>query len=411
MASSSALLTGANILSALILLVTIPFVIQSGGMAGYGIVVMVQAFALTLTRFFDGQAWQVYIRVVGLGYGKAAALRIGLMLDVVALLGIGLAACSASFFMQLWQAQIIPFEIGALFALSILNQCTFSWVGVLRLEGKFAILALTTLLPSVVRLCALVILSLAEALSLRAIAWIYALTEIIRFILIAWYGLRLLGKQTIQAGSKKSGAWSAVKGFTFWNWLMNLVDLPVQYLDSLLVGRLLSLELVGVYGALKRIASVCSQISAPLYQVIFPEFTRLIAANAFSACRQLLWQSVMIMLGVGLLVLSILYASHSIWLPYFGLPLQYTPELFVFMGLQIAALAFTAIHPLMSALGWVRAGFYIILLSNIIFLALFYLWGQHYALMGMIMATGVQFALVISAKIGFIIRYMPKRLI
>jgi O-antigen/teichoic acid export membrane protein len=409
-ASSSAMLTGANIASAMMMLLTIPFIIHSTGMAGYGVLVMIQAFALMLTRFFDGQAWQVYIRVVGLGYGKAAALRVGLMLDAITFLGILLAVLSASSFMQLWQKQMIPFDVGALFALSVLNQCVFSWVGVLRLEGKFRALALTTLLPALFRLFALAILSTSGALNLRTIAWIYALTEIIRFMFIAGCGWRLLGKHTMMACKTPTTAWSAVRGFTFWNWLMNLVDLPVQYVDSLLVGRFLSLELVGVYGAIKRIASVFSQISAPLYHVIFPEFTRLVAANAFSACQRLVWRSAWIMLGLGLLGMSMLYGLRSIWMPRFGLPLQYTAELFVFMTLQIGALAFTAIHPLMSALGLARVGFYIVLCSNFIFLILFYLLGQHYALMGVIVAAGVQFALVVGAKVGVVTRYISEKL-
>lgn len=407
-ASSSAVLTIANVMSAVMTLLTIPFIIHGTGMAGYGMLVMVQAFALVVTRFFDAQSWQTYIRAVGLGFDKAAAVRVGLTLDMIALFGVLLAVLSAGTFIQLWQAQTVAFDIAALFALSIVNQCVFSWVGVLRLEGKFTVLALTTFVPSVFRLAGIAALSfMPGGLSLRAVAWIYALAEIFRFSLTLWCAWRLLAGSLRAAWQTHSReTWAAVRSFTFWNWLMNLVDLPIQYLDSLLVGRLLSVEAVGVYGAIKRIAGVCSQVSAPLYQVIFPEFTRLVADRALGACHRLLWRSAWIMSALGLPAMVILFVLRQWWMPVFGLPLTYTVELFFFMLLQIAAVAFIAIHPLMNALGMVRAGFYIILFSNLVFLGALYVLGQRYALMGIIMAAGIQFALVICAKTWLVERHL-----
>lgn len=407
-ASGSAILTSANMLNAIMTLMTIPLLTRGVGMNGYGIIVIIQAFALIVTRFFDMQPWQVYIRMMGLAYDKSQAIRVGLWLDAWMLCGLLLAAGMAGLFMEIWQHQLLASDIAALFALSILNQCAFSWLGVLRLEGKFTTLAMINVLPSILRLLLLLVLSITmESLSLRTVAWVFALTEVFRLGYTVFCGWRVLGKTVTDGAMQKyKKIEKDVKGFALWNWLMNLVDLPVQYLDSLLVGRFLSLDSAGIYGIIKKLAAVGSQLATPLYQVIFPEFTRLIAQKAYFICRQLLWRSVGIMLGIGLISLLLLFVLREIWMPLFSLPLQYVSVVFLFMAIQMVAVAFTAIHPFMNALGLVRAGFFIILVSNIVFLLALYFLGLHYALLGVVMASAIQFALVIGIKTYWIGKYM-----
>lgn len=406
LASNSAILTGANVINALTMLFTIPLIIHHVSMAGYGVLVLIQAFSLIVTRFFDGQSWQVYIRAIGLGYDKLAALKVGLYLDGLFFLGLLLSIASVSHFVQSWQNQVIPFDICALFVLSILNQSAFTWIGALRLEGKFFTLAMTTALPSIFRLLVLLLLSIIMSeLSLRSIAWVFALTELIRFFYTAICGWQLLRKHSIDSRKKTNSAWKAVQHFTFWNWLMSLVDLPIQYLDSLLVGRFLSLELLGVYGTIKRIANVFSQLTSPLYQVIFPEFTRLLGTKSFKACYQLLWRSVWIMSGFGVVGMIVLFLTRTFWMPWFELSLSYGVELFLLMSVQTVAIAFTAVHPLLNALGWVRQGFYIVLGSNIIYLLLLWMLGLPYGIFGVIISIAIQCILVVGGKWYLIARY------
>lgn len=400
-ASGSAILTGANIVNALTLLIIIPLIIQGIGMKAYGLIVIIQAFTLVVARFFDMQPWQVYIRMVELGYTNSQAIRVGVLLDSLLLGGVLFAAGTASIFIEIWQHQSITFDIAALIALSALNQCFFSWVGVLSLEGKFVPLAMVNVLSALGRLFILFALNMLFGhLSLRTIAWVFALVEGVRLGYLISYGCWLLGKATLQGARQSIKVSKQVREFAFWNWLMNLVDLPIQYLDSILIGRFLSLEAAGIYGGvIKRLAAVFSQVSTPLYQVIFPEFTRLIAQKEYGTARHLLWRSVLIMLGVGVSGMLLLFLFRHMWMPFFGLPARYVPEVFLFMSIQVMGIAFTAVHPLVNALGLVRAGFFIILMSNSVFLLVLPPLAMGYALQGVIMAVGIQFCLAIGLKV------------
>jgi len=409
--SGSGLLTLANVASALATVAVIPLLIHGVGLAGYGVLTLAQVFALTVIRFSDFQSWQVYTRVAtGASEGGASsadAWRTALPLDALAFLGLLLASLIAPAFMAFWSPESMPALAVLLFAFSGVQQITFSWIGRLRLEGRFFTLALLAVVPSVLRLVLLLVWKFAGwPLDLVTAAWLFTLPEIVRLIWGAWVGLR--GAKVLAAW--REGRWrkAEFKSFAFWLWATNLVDLPIQYVDQLLVGRLLSVEAAGAYGAIKKLGGAIGLLANPVSQVIFPEFTRLVGDGQLRRAWSLMWKAFWLIAVPGVLGTGLLYALRGLWFNRFGLTDAYLAECFLFIALQVFGIGLVALHPLAAAINLMRPVFWLALAGNILFCALATVLTLHWALLGLIAALVVQNVLVLGGKLALVNRRLPQ---
>lgn len=400
--SGSGLLTLANVASALATVAVIPLLIHGVGLAGYGVLTLSQAFALTLVRFFDFQSWQVYTRIAtGAAEGgacEADAWATALPLDALALSGLLLAALAAPAFMSFWSAEAVPWLAVLLFAVAGVQQITFSWIGRLRLEGRFLSLALLAVVPSVLRLVLLLVWKmLGWPLSLTTAAWLFTLPELVRLAWGAWLGLHGSGFWS----ARRHGLWrkTEFKSFAFWLWATNLVDLPIQYIDQLLVGRLLTVEAAGAYGAIKKLGGAIGLLANPVSQVIFPEFTRMVGNGQMRRAWQLMWKAFWLIVVPGVLGTAVLYGLRQLWFARFGLTESYLLECFCFLLLQVFSIGFVALHPLSAALSLMRPVFWLALSTNILFCALAAGLTLQFALLGLIGALAVQNCLMLGGKL------------
>ena len=62
-------------------------------------------------------------------------------------------------------------------------------------------------------------------------------------------------------------------GFSFWEWIIGLLNLVGGRADTMIIGRLLGTGAVGIYGVGGEVASLpSSEIVAPLCRVLFSGF-------------------------------------------------------------------------------------------------------------------------------------------
>ncbi len=405
--SGSGLLTLANVISALTTVAVIPLLIHGIGLGSYGVLTLTQAFALTLIRFFDFQSWQVFTRIAtGAAEGGASetdAWATALPLDGLAMIGLLLAALSAPWFMTLWEGDATSSLAIVLFALAGVQQITFSWIGRLRLQGRFLGLALLAAGPSVLRLVLLLVWKLAGwPMDLVTVAWLFTLPEMVRLAWGAWLGLRDVDLPTAwRQGIRRT---AELKGFAFWLWATNLVDLPIQYIDQLMVGRLLNIEAAGAYGAIKKLGGAVGLLANPVAQVIFPEFTRMVGNGQMQRAWQLMWKACGLIVIPGLLATAILYSLHALWFTRFGLTEAYLLECFAFILLQVFSIGMVALHPLAAAMNLMRPVFWLALISNLLFCAIAVGLTLHFALLGLIVALALQNSLMLGSKLVLVRR-------
>lgn len=409
--SGSGLLTLANVVSALATVAVIPLLIHGIGLAGYGALTLVQAFALTLIRFFDFQSWQVFTRIAtGAAEGGASeadAWATALPLDALALTGLLLATLGAPLFMAVWGNEATPILASLLFALGGVQQITFSWIGRLRLQGQFLNLALLAAGPSLLRLLLLLGWKLAGwPLDLITAAWLFTLPEIVRVLWGAWLGLRQANIVTAWCQGKRRK--DELKGFAFWLWATNLVDLPIQYIDQLLVGRLLSMEAAGAYGAIKKLGGAVGLLANPVSQVIFPEFSRMVGNGQLRRAWSLMWKAFGLIVVPGLIATGLLYVLRDVWFVRFGLTPAYLIECFAFILLQVFAIGLVALHPLAAAMNLMRPVFWLALGSNLLFCAVALGLTLQFALLGLIAALALQNTLMLGSKLVLVRRRLPQ---
>ncbi len=408
--SGSGLLTLANVVSALATVAVIPLLIHGVGLAGYGVLALTQAFTLAVIRFFDFQGWQVYTRIAtGAADGGASekdAWATALPLDGLALAGLLLATLSAPLFMSVWSGESATPLAVQLFALSAIQQITFSWIGRLRLQGRFLSLSLLAAGPSVLRLALLLAWQASGwPLDLVWAAWIFTLPEIVRVAWGAWLGLR---------DANVGAAWrdgrcrqAEFRGFAFWLWATNLADLPIQYIDQLLVGRLLNMEAAGAYAAIKKLGGAVGLLANPVSQVVFPEFTRMVGNGQMRRAWNLMWKAFWLIVVPGVAWAGLLYLLRGLWFTRFGLTEAYLVECFLYIVLQVFSIGFVALHPLSAAMNLMRPVFWLALGSNLLFCALAAGLTLEFALMGLIVALVVQSVLMLAGKLVLVRRRLP----
>ena len=182
-----------------------------------------------------------------------------------------------------------------------------------------------------------------------------------------------------------------VKRFIFINHFNFSLVVAIRSVDELVIGRILSLESVGIYKIIKLSSAFLSKLIEPMYIVIFPEFTRLLAESNIFELKQLLLKVTRlaaIAASVFLLVcifgsdfaLTILVGDNS--------SLGYWPMLIYCAGTAINMIFFYA-HPLATAAG---AEVFVLKLNIIMGISyLLLLWGlaMWIGLLGVAIAASV----------------------
>ncbi len=311
------LLTG-NFSSSLIGLASFALTARALGPADYGILALCFAFTRAIERLVSFQSWQPLIK-----FGAHALannelddmrqlLKFGLLLDI----GAALLAWAIAVALVLFASPLIGIgEDTRMFALIYCSVLPFQITGMptaaLRLYGRFSVLAYGQVFGSILRV---LVCGIGVALS-----W-----QLFEFTVI-WMGMQILTSLTMLAIAfgelRRQGlnrVFSAsIRGVTkrfpdLWRFALSAnfsltIRSSANEFDTLLVGYLADPASAGLYHIAKRIGRIAQQAGVQVQAVLYPELSKLWAAEAIVKFRQIVRQTQFLLLGAGLGLLAFIF--------------------------------------------------------------------------------------------------------
>jgi len=161
-----------------------------------------------------------------------------------------------------------------------------------------------------------------------------------------------------------------------------------------------------IYKIIKQVISMLGMVGDPIYRAVYPQFAEMIADHDNrGAVKYTLKIGYFLLLAAG--IPALLLGLTSFWWlgAVFGkgfeagaLPLN------VFLFLKVFSIAAITIHPLFTAMGYVKQNTIIIFLSNALYLILGWNLGHALGILGLAIAYGFQFSTVVGFKAIYIFR-------
>lgn len=303
------LLTG-NFAGSLIGLVAFALTARALGPVDYGALALTYAYTRAIERLVTFQSWQPLIKY-GAGLQDAgrrddlkALLKFGLVLDLSG----AAAAWSVAIVLALVAAPLLAWSDDTLFLVLLYSTVLLFHVSgmpmaVLRLAGRFQVVAYGQVANSVVRLllCGAAFV-LGGGFLVFAAIWIAM--QVMGSLTFLWFAFRELRRQDVR------GLWRApLRGITrrfpgLWgfSWSTNLsltVRSSAQEFDTLLVGALADPASAGLYHIAKRVGRLAQQVGAQVQAVLYPDVARLWARQALAEFRRAVLQVEILLAAFG----------------------------------------------------------------------------------------------------------------
>ena len=292
-----------------------------------------------------------------------------------------------------------------------INQTSVA-IGVLRYQERYRELALQGIISAVVFFSlALVGQYFSFGIEYFVTTYLISLGLGVLFIQACAYGYLIkLFRQKDMVNSTLNE--KQYNNFNYGVHLTALADIPVKQLDNILVGAVVSVGAAGAYRVIKQIATISTKVTGPLNQVLYPEINNLLAKKAFEKIKTAMLKIVLLLAVPSFFV--VLFASLTVdyWIPLVftdGL-LVYKWQIITFLLIHAAATAFTPIHPVFLALGYVKKLFYITLLSNIVLCLAIVLLGAKIELWGVLIAILLQYLISVIWKIPLILKKLTQEI-
>ena len=256
---------------------------------GYGILTLAQTYMTIIDTILNLQCWRGVIK-----FGEEAKvtnsideffgyIKIGTIIDLsTAILGMIISFCLVNIIGSLlgWSSLIIT--SAKIFSIVIISHFSGTPIAILRMENKFNLVSIQKITSSLIKLITLLVILFSKGnISVINGVIIYAITDIVSnlilIIMAIWvihknYGLKKVITSKFPIKSKEF-----IK-FTLWTSLSDITDIPVNYFDVFIISKL-SLELVSVFKVFKQMIALISKLSVPIYQAIFPQFSKLTATD------------------------------------------------------------------------------------------------------------------------------------
>lgn len=395
--------------ASLLSIFSISFITKGIGLEKYGFIVLVQGVVSLIDGLFNFQSWQGVIKffpeVRDDENRLKSLIKFSYTLDMVtALITFLIILTSSSIIGRFYNFSREEINLLLVFAIYVIFNIQGTAIGILRSYNRFDYLRNQRVIVAIINF-ALLAGGYILKLEIPYFILVYLFTNLANSLLLNYFAMKELRRRKI-FGIMKTKLHFNREFFKF-TCLTNInssLDIPVQYFDNLLVGKMLSLEQLGVYKICKTIAIALDKIGAPLYQTLYPYFCEKIVeknyGDIFKRCLKISAIlgvfCIFILSGMNIIGFSLLEKFFSQGLK------NYSLEINIYLFMKSLATVTIIVHPLFLAMGYIKSETKIIFIANMIYLFILFLLIKKLALIGVILAYGIQVLLIVFMK-GFVI--------
>lgn len=386
-------------------IISITFITRTLGVEKYGLLVLIQGICAMVDGLFNFQSWQGFIKFFPQRRDSKEELKKlikfsyfqDIVTGIITLIIINLLGNLIGSFYEFSRENIFLLRI---FSIYICFNIQGTPTGILRVYERFDLLRNQRILTGILNFI-LLFLGFYLKGTLGYFLLAYMGTYIFQSFLLNYFAYCQLKKHGLEKFYNISMGFNGE--FFKFNCLTNInssLDIPVQYLDNLLIGKFLSLEQLGIYKICKTVTLVLDKIGTPIYQIVYPFFCeqlekgkRNIVYKRLGIITGILFS--IIILGIGFL--NIFGFEILSWI--FKVDIyKFKGEINFYVLAKGLAVTFIGIHPLFLALGHIKKETVIILIANGIYLLVLWMTLEKYKLYGIIGAYMIQVLLIIILK-------------
>ncbi|AVQ28666.1 MULTISPECIES: lipopolysaccharide biosynthesis protein [Fusobacterium] len=396
-------------------IISISFVTKGIGMEKYGFIVLIQGIASLVDGIFNFQSWQGFIKFFPETKGKddqvKKLIKFSYILDIVtAVIAFIILNSAGMLIKKIYNFTPQEMFLLTMFSLYIIFNIQGTPIGILRSFDRFDMLRNQRVVTSVYNFIMLGV-GFYFKLDLFYFVFVYLSSNVLNGILINIFAMVILKKRGLLGFIFEKSAFN--KEFFKFTCLTNInssLDIPVQYFDNLLIGKMLSLEQLGIYKICKTVAIVLDKIGTPIYQTLYPYFCETIARkDVKEVFRKFLKVSVLLLGVCTVMVVGLNVVGFYLFAQFFSeLVLKYKFEINLYIIMKSLGTVFIAVHPLFLSLGYIKVETRIIFAANLIYMVVLFPMIKNYGLSGVIAAYGVQVVLIVGMKMWYILTKREK---
>lgn len=244
--------------------ITIPMILSSLGAASYGSYVLVITFCLISSQIINTRSWEYILSVQNLNISKIAN---SIFLDSLAFISLIILI----FFFSPVLFEYFNVSVESYLAICVIAATSqVNWPqGVLRLKEKILTLSLLTLVAPMLKLILILYFYIYRKLDLEILINIHAISELSKYIAFQIFAFKIVFKELAEQKFGLIGLLETLK-HCLWLNLAPITDLPSREFDKVLTSMFFGQEFLAVYHITKKITSILSVVSMPIYQILYP---------------------------------------------------------------------------------------------------------------------------------------------
>ena len=388
------------------------FLIKLIGSEGYGILILAQTYMTIVDTIINLQCWRGVIK-----YGEEAKIKknieelygyikLGSLIDLLtAVIGTVVCFLLVNLTGRLLDWNNLTIISAKIFSIVIVSHFSGTPTAILRMENKFNLKKKKKIFASAIKLGTLLIIYILQgSLTVLSGVIIYVVTDILSNLMLilmaVWvvhknYGLKKVIKAKLPSKTKE------FTRFTIWTSLSDVTDIPVNYFDVFIISKL-GLELVSVFKVFKQIIALISKLAIPIYQAIFPQFSKLTASDkleeAYNAVKRI--QKFVVKYIMPLFIIVGLTSYYWLDIVFGSLYRDYWYVLLAYIVIHTISISFTTIHPLFISMGKVKEDFIYVLITNLAYFVVALVLVKYLGMFGIVISYAVQsFSIILLKKI------------
>lgn len=398
-------LFGGDAFASILSIFSISFITKGIGLEKYGLITLIQGVVSLIDGIFNFQSWQGIIKFYPEVKEDEKKLKALIKFSYFLDFSTAIIAFIVFFSLSTWIAKFYNFQSQEfyfllVFSIYIIFNIQGTGLGILRSFNRFDYLRNQRMLVAIFNF---LLLGLGFILKQDIFYFllVYLFTNILNSLILNYFVFKELKRRKITGIFKEKLKFN--KEFFKFTCLTNInssLDIPVQYFDNLMIGKLLSLEQLAVYKLCKTLTVVLDRVATPLYQTLYPYFCERIVEKSYSEIfRKCIKISGMLLMSCIFLVFVMNIIGFDILSNFFSKSLnKYKLELNLYLLMKSLATVFIFIHPLFLALGYIKRETKIVFIANFLYLAILFILIKKIGLIGVIIAYGIQVFLIVMMK-------------
>lgn len=412
MISTAGVILFGNTCASLLNFVSLSIIATCLGASVFALVVLTETYVLVVNAIFNVQTWEAALKFGHSGRDAdsvSGVMRSNLALDIAGALtalvfSVALAGTVVALFG--WEPGITTMIM--IYSLTIpVNLNTFK-IAIPRLFDKFTFIARINIITALLKLSLVVLAAWSEKLDAVHTMGIYTVSEVFLGLALLFYSLYLMRSHGHGGWLRgKIGFDSDQLRFIWWTNLRSIVRIPVQYSDTLIISLIMPLQTIGIYKVYKEIAAITNRLGDPVNQALYPEYSRLIGKNKDGTAVNLAKKTIFLLTGLSVAATGalIIASGYLVEIVYGTEYMSQIGALYLMVILSGLGFATLPVNALFVASGFAKIGFYIVVFTNITYLATSFYIGKMLNIYGIITANALQMVFNTGLKVFFLKRY------